>query len=512
MGQKQVNTVFTVADQSSAPMARIAAGSEKLAKHTEKAREQLEQLEKSSKGVERSRTKTRGAPASEKGAAGGVSAEEKERFREEKEEMKLRRLRRRGFALDQQKEQTAHQAVMAATMLLAASQSKLAGTVMKFSNSIQATGMGMAMMGGRTGRIGQKLEQFGGYLAIAGMAIEGISAVAEAFGVDVEELTKEAGGFFRQSWIGRMLHMKTAEDAEKENSEKEMMALNKRLSVERKSTVAAERLAAKAEAMPLDKSSAAFMKWQAEAVEAAEKIHDQTGIPVEEALKKYEAAAVSSASALEAHTQHEHAISMYLEKYAKGLQSMSAHATDEDMDKHTQAVRASVNAIMLNTGAQENERAAITQMVEARAQQYGNYVDSLETTRKQMQVEAILADAQTRAAKITHLHVPADTASLKKKLKFMHALDLATASATMFATGELAKLGVEFTPEMLSEVSKGLSKRTTHIDFSHSRFDIKQAFAEGFDPDRIAVAFTNDLAALGERRLASAYSPTFGVK
>lgn len=50
------------------------------------------------------------------------------------------------------------------------------------------------------------------------------------------------------------------------------------------------------------------------------------------------------------------------------------------------------------------------------------------------------------------------------------------------------------------------------FDFRGSRFDIKQQFVEGFDPDRIAVAFSNDLATLGERRVQSGLAPLFGVR
>lgn len=49
-------------------------------------------------------------------------------------------------------------------------------------------------------------------------------------------------------------------------------------------------------------------------------------------------------------------------------------------------------------------------------------------------------------------------------------------------------------------------------DFRGSRFDIKQEFAEGFDPDRIAVAFANDVASIGERKLQSGFSPLFSVR
>ena len=54
--------------------------------------------------------------------------------------------------------------------------------------------------------------------------------------------------------------------------------------------------------------------------------------------------------------------------------------------------------------------------------------------------------------------------------------------------------------------------RTTNInDFRFSKFDIRQEFAEGFDPDRIAVAFASDLAKLGEMRMQSSYAPLYAV-
>jgi hypothetical protein len=53
-------------------------------------------------------------------------------------------------------------------------------------------------------------------------------------------------------------------------------------------------------------------------------------------------------------------------------------------------------------------------------------------------------------------------------------------------------------PEATAAPSAGI-----YQDFRNSRFEIEQKFAEGFDPDRIAVGFANDVAMLGERRLAS---------
>lgn len=49
-------------------------------------------------------------------------------------------------------------------------------------------------------------------------------------------------------------------------------------------------------------------------------------------------------------------------------------------------------------------------------------------------------------------------------------------------------------------------------DFRFSRFQIEQKFEEGFDPDRIAVAFARDVGSMAEQRLQSGFEPLFGVR
>jgi hypothetical protein len=44
------------------------------------------------------------------------------------------------------------------------------------------------------------------------------------------------------------------------------------------------------------------------------------------------------------------------------------------------------------------------------------------------------------------------------------------------------------------------------VNIQNARFDIKQSFAEGYDPDRIAVAFTDTLAKLGQYRGQSSFA------
>lgn len=52
----------------------------------------------------------------------------------------------------------------------------------------------------------------------------------------------------------------------------------------------------------------------------------------------------------------------------------------------------------------------------------------------------------------------------------------------------------------------------TYQDFRGSRFDITQKFAEGFDPDRVAVALAGDLGRIGEQKLQSGFEPAFGSR
>jgi hypothetical protein len=69
------------------------------------------------------------------------------------------------------------------------------------------------------------------------------------------------------------------------------------------------------------------------------------------------------------------------------------------------------------------------------------------------------------------------------------------------------------TPEAAKEVPKFAGKGLNNYqDFRNSRFSISQKFEEGFDPDRIAVAFTQDLSKIGEKRIQSGLSPLYTVR
>ena len=81
-----------------------------------------------------------------------------------------------------------------------------------------------------------------------------------------------------------------------------------------------------------------------------------------------------------------------------------------------------------------------------------------------------------------------------------------------FLRAQKRKLKGEEADALAKKTAQGQRPGAPNFDFRGSRFQITQAFAEGFDPDRIAVAFANDLATLGERKLQSGFSPMFAVR
>jgi hypothetical protein len=74
--------------------------------------------------------------------------------------------------------------------------------------------------------------------------------------------------------------------------------------------------------------------------------------------------------------------------------------------------------------------------------------------------------------------------------------------------------------ESIADEVEGKGKKTApgakpdgiYQDFRGSKFDITQKFAEGFDPGRVSVAFTEDIARVGEKRLQSGFAPAFAVR
>jgi hypothetical protein len=74
---------------------------------------------------------------------------------------------------------------------------------------------------------------------------------------------------------------------------------------------------------------------------------------------------------------------------------------------------------------------------------------------------------------------------------------------------------LKLNPFSKKEEKKADEKKTppgNNQDFRGSKFTINQNFAEGFDPGRIAVAITDDLAATADRRRQSGFAPLYSIR
>jgi hypothetical protein len=80
------------------------------------------------------------------------------------------------------------------------------------------------------------------------------------------------------------------------------------------------------------------------------------------------------------------------------------------------------------------------------------------------------------------------------------------------SVGKLMGMKGRFGGAIKKAQDDGVPDTQVYQDFRGSRFDITQAFSEGFDPDRVAVAFANELGSLGEKRLQSGFSPLFAIR
>lgn len=110
-----------------------------------------------------------------------------------------------------------------------------------------------------------------------------------------------------------------------------------------------------------------------------------------------------------------------------------------------------------------------------------------------------------RSIERKHLKGAERAAAIAKAQQY--AMDIAAGKvsrdANIVAAKELPKPGAP---------KSGANGPQVYQDFRGSRFDIKQAFSDGYDPDRVAVAFANDLSSMGERKLQSGFSPMFSVR
>ena len=120
-----------------------------------------------------------------------------------------------------------------------------------------------------------------------------------------------------------------------------------------------------------------------------------------------------------------------------------------------------------------------------------------------------LADRMAPSAVTSSEHNQSIDAAESSQGGFLN--DLLTKFQEMGRSSGGGKLG-EMDKSVVPQTPEGRGGGKVVQDFKYSRFDISQKFEEGFDPDRIAVAFAKDVGRIGETALQSGFEPLFAIR
>lgn len=512
-----VETVFEVADKSSTTLAKIAKEGKETQKALDKAKESADAFSRTSVG-------SAAAAAGEKkhgGGRGGGSGmrvpfwmkelpeEEREELLATRKEYQIRRMRAQSEQLEMQKEQAIHHAADIALLMTGSESSKLAQGLSKAAAMSQTVGPSMVGLGGSLGTFGKTLSSLGGYMAFAGVAFEALSFIDENTGHHIEH-AGEAAWNWTQHLFGVTNTTLDLEKAEVEAAK----SLGYRSAAEMKAFEAAEESAFKQRGltedmqehlrhittMPTDKNSFQGMQSWDEMIDAARETAQKFNLNPEqtnELIKQYQEAMEHTAGAVAEHAARERQLTVIEQVAAEKLASIPLNANEQQVRAHTDQLKSVVGDLVTSGKVLSEEAEAVTKEIEER---YA-HADTLATMTDQYE-ERAHSEALVDQAVKEYMH------GLPKLGKTMASIDEFHSSVATLT--RLAAQEHGFNPEQSKDFMQKLEKANHNFDFRGSHFDIHQDYKD-IDPERIATAFTTDLAAVGERRVQSSFAPLFSI-
>lgn len=403
-------------------------------------------------------------------------------------------------------------ALMSAQMM-GASMQGAAGKIVQFGSGIASLGIELSQFGGAIGRAGALLPK------LAGLASAG--AAGYALGTALFNALDSADGLATGMHQGRLVLMRQS-DANKQY----VKALGFRNMAEFRASRAAMSLAGKVEqeaqvreqirkkvenlrAPAEGATPAEHAAYRKSVLEATARAAREAHVPVtmelyEQAQKEVGTAAVMQVAALKERAAGEGDLALMVRRQADRLGALPTGQTGQAMRSFQErAVKAAelIHGSGLAMGKTVEE---IREMLVGAAA--ASFESVTAQSRAASEQDIMMRFAADQFAK--------NMARRSESLADQLAMDQQVHAASEFYVKMMSLVGQQLDPAKAYQVFEAAAQQKARrvFDFRGSRFDIKQEFAEGFDPDRIAVAFANDLATLGERQAQSGYSPLFGVR
>ena len=473
-----------IAGEAENTIDRFTAKSEKLAAASEHAAKNVSKIGGHGGGVPAYLSK--------------LDAPEREELMAAREEMLVRRARTRVARVEMQKEMLLHRVAETALLTVVDSQNKYAKSLAKFGSMGQMVGSQMYGMGGVTGKVGGILSKLGGYAAIAGIGLEALSFVDDMTGHHLEHLGEAA-----REGAAKLVGIQTAEVAARSmgfRNAEEMKAAKEiherwEAEIKLKSVILAE--AEKLGAAPTQRLGEAAEAYQKRLEEAAKQISTEKHIALSEAFKALEEAGKENTSTLLSNAEHQRDLDAAAERslQAFGVHALSLHASADEHFAQAAVLKA---AILEDESIAMEDKKATLELAIRKNEERDSIERQMLAAQEAAQEEGKVARAaEELAGSFKSLAYKSDTTESK----------LAFVREQLAKSSKLADLHLQpsMVPKVLEKAFSNLKLEKVHhsVSYPNARFDIRQNFAEGFSPDRIALAFSNDLARVSERKIQS---------
>lgn len=512
--EQRVETVFELVDKASAQAKQMAKTLQDLKTKADEAKKSVAGAGAAPPPQAPGRPAAPGTPAQATFAAaqaeGGFSPEQRAAMRTEKRIERERQWAAREAA---EKHQIGGRIVLASAQV--------------FGLSMQGTAGKIVQMGSMMGQIGIELSQFSGKMGKMGAAMGKAGGVMSAFAVGYEV------GTFLDETLGLsdalsdwMAGTPSKEEIQRQNNEyaralgyrnsAEYSAASKvraSMDEEVKLQKAVEKYVGDVQALPTNATKQAMLDHNHQIQAAGYKAFKEMGVGPQELAKVVDAMAKQSATTMAQMMEDQTAASDQqiilgdaAKKAGQQLGILPTGATKEAMQAYANKAQKAAELILTETGYAATNMSAVTQMIIQNAQETINATTSMLRQRGAQEIRTETAiEASAKQLKMAPKGMDA-------RIKHDQALvaEAERIAADVYGRDVAAKEIEGIYRELKTKTKREVGR--TSFDFRNSNFNIKQAFAEGFDPDRIAVAFANDLASLGERALQSGFAPLFAVR
>ena len=506
---------ISVVDEATGPLVQIEKAAEKLgrqARSTQKAMKAMAPPPTPAAAMT-GPTETERAQARYAASPQGKQDEAESALRAE---IKARRLRTRSLRVEEQQGNVTGAVASKLQAVMGSGEGAMAtafGKMGAMAGAAEGIGYQMSAFGGTMGSTGEKLVKIGG---VAGGFVAAATA-GYAVGQAIDEWSGQLShwaGFSGRS-ISSMIAGERSTHEVAEQNEKYAHSLGYASSALHMSSLAiGGKMASDRElqkrtndysrmltAVPVDKTGVAMAEFERNLMKAALQIV-KPGEDLALVVQKLQDVAGRNANTWAEEGNRHAELGAAIKTGAQKLQmfALSTDASVEDQKTHNQVLASYVSTLESTHQIRQDEQEAVLSGIQAEMEKRGSIGTVIKAYEKTAQEAADLNVA------FKQLKLPTLRAANQMELMEL------TAAKIIQAKAQSEGLSPEMTQGLLAKASAKFQteKSKLHVDFRGSRFDIKQNFATGFDPDLIAVAFTGDLVNLGERRIQSGQAPIFG--